>query len=78
MNSAATAVTFHGESFFVTLADGRELQIPLSRVSTLTRGGADQRLKVSISPSGKGLHWEELDEDLSVEGLLHARRWGHP
>jgi Protein of unknown function (DUF2442) len=67
----ATAVRFDEDSFWVDLEDGRTLGIPLAWFPRLLRGSPELRAKVSISPSG--LHWDELDEDISVAGLIAGR-----
>ena len=67
----ATAVRFDEDSFWVDLEDGRTLGIPLAWFPRLLHGSPELRAKVSISPSG--LHWDELDEDISVAGLLAGR-----
>lgn len=67
----ATAVRFDEDSFWVDLEDGRTLGIPLAWFPRLLHGSPELRAKVSISPSG--LHWDELDEDISVAGLIAGR-----
>ncbi|WP_343654119.1 DUF2442 domain-containing protein [Paraburkholderia caribensis] len=74
VSSVATAVAFQGMAFVVTLPDGGELWVPLPWFPRLSAASPEQRLKVRISRSGKGLHWDELDEDISIEGLLRAQR----
>lgn len=58
---------------WVDLADGRTLGIPLAWFPILLEASSEQRLRYRIGASGNGLHWEELDEDISVEGLLAGR-----
>ena len=55
----------------VELEDGRTLGIPLAWYPRLLHGTSEQRAHVSISPND--LHWEELDEDISITGLLAGR-----
>ena len=62
------AVRFDEDSFWVELADGRTLGIPLVWFPRLLKGSPELRAKVSLSRVG--LHWDELDEDISVAGLL--------
>jgi hypothetical protein len=57
---------------WVELDDGRTLGIPLAWYPRLLHGTPEQRNQVSISPSG--LHWEALDEDISIAGLIAGRR----
>ena len=68
----ATEVRFADAQMWVELEDGRTLGVPLVWFPRLLRGSPEARKKVSISPSG--LHWEELDEDISIAGLLAGRR----
>ena len=64
----ATAVRFDEAMMWVDLDDGRTLGIPLAWFPRLLHGTPQQREKVRISASG--LHWEELDEDISIAGLI--------
>lgn len=73
MSFSATAVEFDDRSFVVKLSDGRELRIPLTWFPTLYNATPAQRANVRISRSGNGLHWDELDEDISLEGLLKGQ-----
>jgi hypothetical protein len=66
----ATKVTFDADAFTVYLADGRVLSVPLVFFPRLLHASPDQRACYEISGGGSGLHWDELDEDISVEGLL--------
>jgi len=51
--------------------DGKILQIPLKKISEkLFRASLHERRSYEISPSGYGIHWPLLDEDLSIDGLL--------
>lgn len=65
------AVRFDADSFWVDLADGRTLGVPLAWFPRLRHASPDQRAKVELSPSG--LHWDEIDEDISIAGLLAGR-----
>jgi hypothetical protein len=62
------AVRFDDYNFWVDLEDGRTLGIPLAWFPRLLHGTPEQRGAVELSRSG--LHWEELDEDISISGLL--------
>ena len=68
----ATSVRFDDDRMWVELDDGRTLGSPLAWYPRLLHGTPEQRNQVSISPSG--LHWEELDEDISIAGLIAGRR----
>ncbi|QYU68924.1 DUF2442 domain-containing protein [Leptolyngbya sp. 15MV] len=65
------AVRFDDDSFWVDLADGRTLGVPLAWFPRLLHGSPELRAKVTLSRVG--LHWDELDEDISVAGLLAGR-----
>jgi hypothetical protein len=67
---AATRVWFDADSLWVELADGRKLAVPLTYFPRLLRAAPEQRDRFEMSGGGTGLHWEDLDEDISVEGLL--------
>lgn len=62
------AVRFDDDCFWVELADGRTLGVPLAWFPRLLKATPELRAKVSLSRVG--LHWDELDEDISVAGLL--------
>lgn len=66
----ATKVTFDESSFSVFLADGRILNVPLAFFPRLLHADAPQRERYEFSGGGTGIHWDDLDEDISVEGLL--------
>ena len=56
---------------WVELSDGRTLGVPLAWFPRLLHGTPAQRDQVTMS--SRGLHWEELDEDISIAGLLAGR-----
>jgi len=55
---------------WVELADGRQMGVPLAYFPRLLRATDAQRKEVVISGGGTGLHWDDLNEDISVRGLL--------
>ncbi len=57
----------------VRLADGREVRFPASKNRRLRDATAEQLGHVEIICNGTGLHWPDLDEDLSVLGILEGR-----
>lgn len=61
-------VRFDEDSFWIDLSDGRTLGVPLAWFPRLLDATPEEREKVRLSPAG--LHWQELDEDISIEGLL--------
>ena len=66
----ARHVDFDEDTLWVELADGRQLGVPLAYFPRLLKASAEQRKRFIISGGGVGLHWEELDEDISVAALL--------
>ena len=70
VNSAAKSVSFAVTDMVVELQDGRAIRIPLAWFPRLAGATPQQREKARISKSGTGIHWDELDEDISVAGLL--------
>lgn len=66
-----TEVRFDEFSFWVDLDDGRTLGVPLAWFPRLNHATPAQRAAVELSRAG--LHWEELDEDISITGLLAGR-----
>jgi len=71
MSVPATSVRFDDDTMWVDLADGRTLGVPLARFPCLLNATPAQRTRVELSRTG--LHWEELDEDVSIAGLLAGR-----
>ncbi len=59
---------------WIELEDGREIGFPVEKFPRLKGASADDLAKVKIEARGKALRWEELDEDISVAGIL-AGRW---
>jgi hypothetical protein len=55
---------------FVTLDDGRELAVPIRWYPRLLNATPAQRASWELEGAGFGIHWPEIDEDLSVKGLL--------
>lgn len=60
------------DALSVRLMDGRIISVPLTWYPRLLSATAEQRANWRISGGGYGLHWEEIDEDLSTEGLLRG------
>lgn len=70
VEARARKVWFDEENLWLLLYDGRQLSVPLSFFPRLLHATAEQRAKLTISGGGTGLHWDEIDEDISVRGLL--------
>ena len=66
----ATKVWFDESNFWVLLDDGRQLGVPLSYSPRLYGASLADLRQVELIGQGQGLHWESLDEDLSIEGIL--------
>jgi hypothetical protein len=71
MTISPEKVTFDEDSMWVVLSDGRTLGVPLAWFPRLLHATAAQRQAVTLSPMG--LHWEALDEDISITGLIAGR-----
>ena len=71
MSTSPTAVRFDEHTMWVDLSDGRTIGVPLAWFPRLLHAAPAQRDKVELSRLG--LHWEALDEDISVAGLLAGR-----
>ena len=69
-NTKITEVFFTKEKIFFVLKDGREIGTPLEWYPKLLNASNEERLNFTISPGGYGVHWEDLDEDLSANGML--------
>ncbi len=71
MSISATEVTFDKDTMWVSLEDGRTLGAPLACFPRLMQ--ADAAAREAVTVSAYGLHWEGLDEDISVAALLAER-----
>jgi hypothetical protein len=68
----ARSVEFTATELVVTLIDGRRIATPLDWYPRLAKASPAQRSKYEIMPMG--IHWPDLDEDLSIAGMLKGRR----
>lgn len=59
-------------SLIVDLMDGRTISVPLAWYPRLLHASVEQRAKWELAGAGFGIHWPEIDEDLSTEGLLRG------
>jgi len=71
-DAVAVAVWCDAENLWVRLADGRQLGVPLAYFPRLLHATHEQRARWELSGGGRGIHWEGLDEDVSVAGLLRG------
>jgi len=69
-DAQAINVWFDENNLWVLLSDGRQLSIPLTYFPRLLNASKEQRDKYIISGGGTGIHWDDIDEDISVNGLL--------
>lgn len=60
------------------LLDGRTISVPLAWSWRLSEATPEQRSRFAIIGSGSGIHWPDIDEDISVEGMLHGIPAGRP
>ncbi len=72
----ARSVSVSDEALTVDLADGRTITVPLAWFPRLAHGTAAERANWRLIGGGEGVHWPELDEDISVESLLAGRKSG--
>ncbi|MDO9334408.1 MAG: DUF2442 domain-containing protein [Dehalococcoidales bacterium] len=68
----ASEVWFDANMMHVRLLDGREISVPLEWFPKLRNASAEQRKKWRLIGKGVGIHWEDIDEDISVAALLRA------
>jgi hypothetical protein len=66
----ATHLRFDADVMWVELADGRQLGVPLAYFPRLLRASPEARERYTMSGGGTGVHWDDLDEDISVPALL--------
>jgi hypothetical protein len=72
----AQQVSVTDDTLVVDLVDGRTVSVPLSWYPRLTHGTPAERSKWRLIGRGEGIHWPDLDEDISVNGLLAGRPSG--
>jgi hypothetical protein len=65
-------VSFSADSLSVSLKDGRTITVPLAWYPKLLHGSPKQLRNWKVAGGGYGIHWPDLDEDLSTEGLLRG------
>ncbi len=66
----AKSVGFDDDMMHVELTDGRRISVPIAWFPILLKASPEQRTKYEIGGGGTSFHWSELDEDLSVAGLM--------
>jgi hypothetical protein len=68
----ATRVWVAGRIVFIELTDGRQIGFPAARFKLLSNASDQQLQKVELRANGTALRWEELDEDISVSGIVQG------
>ena len=66
----ASKIWFDKDNMWLNLSDGRRLSVPLAYFPRLHKATEQQRKNYELSGGGTGLHWDEIDEDISVPSLL--------
>jgi len=74
--AAAQKVAVNHEALTVELADGRTVSAPLGWYPRLQHASADERKNWRLTGCGEGIHWPDLDEDISVENILAGKPSG--
>ena len=72
IDTRVEAVYFMRDSLIVDLIDGRTISVPLNWYPKLLKATPQERANWEICGGGYGIHWPEIDEDLSTEGLLRG------
>jgi hypothetical protein len=73
---SAQNVNVTDDSLTVDLSDGRTVSVPLAWFPRLLHGTAEERNKWRLIGNGEGIHWPDLDEDISVENLILGKPSG--
>jgi hypothetical protein len=71
----AKSLSFDSEMMHVILTDGRIISVPIRWFPLLREATLEQREKYEIGGGGISIHWPEIDEDLSVAGLMAGVDW---
>ncbi len=72
----AENVTITEDTLTVDFSDGRTLSVPLTWFPRLIQASPEERNNWRLIGQGQGIHWEDIDEDISVEGLLAGKPSG--
>ncbi len=72
LEAMASEVWFDADMMHVRLLDGREISVPLEWFPKLRKATEEQRKKWRLIGKGVGIHWEDMDEDVSVAALLRT------
>ena len=72
----AEGATVTDDALIVDLVDGRTVSVPLAWYPRLLQGNSQERANCRLIGRGEGIHWPDLDEDISVVGILAGRPSG--
>lgn len=75
-NVLAQSVSISDDALVADLTDGRTISVPLAWFPRLARGTPTERANCRLIGGGEGIHWPDLDEDISVASLVAGRRSG--
>jgi len=71
--ASVQSLEFKGDALVVYLSDARTLSVPLAWYPRLYHGKPHERENYRLIAEGKGIHWPDLEEDISVAGMLMGR-----
>jgi len=74
--AVAQSLSVTDDALVVDLTDGRTITVPIAWFPRLAHGTEQERANWRLIGKGEGIHWQDLDEDISVESLLAGRRSG--
>ena len=75
-DSRAVNIVVQDVQFVVQLSDGNVVEVPYDWFPRLLHSTPEERLDWILIDDGRGIHWESIDEDISVPGLVAGRRSG--
>ena len=75
VNPLAEGVDFTPDQLIVSLVDGRKVSVPLTWYPRLAAADDKQRARWELLGDGQGIHWPDIDEDLSVSGILRGAHY---
>ena len=75
VNPLAEAIDFTADELIVSLVDGRKVSVPLTWYPRLAVADDKQRARWELLGDGQGIHWPDIDEDLSVSGILKGAHY---
>ena len=70
---AIQSLSVNKEFLTATISDGRVISIPITWFERLKEASMKQLQNFEISPSGYGIHWPEIDEDISIQSFISSR-----